>query len=30
VEAALFFIELCFLKGRERLGNVPVRTLVQF
>ena len=30
VEAALFFIELSFLNGRERLGNVPVRTLVRF
>jgi adenine phosphoribosyltransferase len=30
VEAALFFIELSFLNGRERLGSVPVRTLVRF
>jgi adenine phosphoribosyltransferase len=30
VEAALFFIELSFLKGRERLSDVPVWTLVRF
>jgi adenine phosphoribosyltransferase len=30
VDAALFFIELLFLRGRERLGNVPVHTLVKF
>ena len=30
VEAALFFIELTFLNGRQRLGDVPVRTLVRF
>lgn len=30
VEAALFFIELAFLKGRERLVSVPVHTLVRF
>jgi adenine phosphoribosyltransferase len=30
VEAALFFIELSFLNGRERLGGVPVHTLVRF
>lgn len=30
VETALFFIELLFLNGRERLGNVPVHTLVRF
>ncbi|MBW0001093.1 MAG: adenine phosphoribosyltransferase [Verrucomicrobia bacterium] len=30
VQAALFFIELLFLNGRERLGNVPAHTLVRF
>jgi len=30
VEAALFFIELADLNGREHLGDVPVDTLVQF
>ena len=30
VEAALFFIELADLNGREHLGDVPVETLVQF
>jgi adenine phosphoribosyltransferase len=30
VEAALFFIELLFLNGRDRLGGVPIRTLVRF
>ena len=30
VEAALFFIELTFLQDRQRLENVPVRTLVRF
>lgn len=30
VATALFFIELTFLNGRERLGGVPVHTLVRF
>lgn len=30
VEAALFFIELADLNGRQHLGGVPVETLVTF
>lgn len=30
VREVIFFVELGFLKGRERLGSVPVRSLVTF
>ncbi|HEY0793349.1 MAG TPA: adenine phosphoribosyltransferase [Chthoniobacterales bacterium] len=30
VQAALFFIELAFLKGRERLLGVPVQALIRY